>query len=54
MARAADLICRFGGEEFVVAAADTPQSQALHLAEPHSRNWNWQRWRFKAKVVSLK
>lgn len=38
-ARAADLICRFGGEEFVVLLPDTPQSQALHLAERIRTEW---------------
>ncbi|WP_022962681.1 GGDEF domain-containing protein [Halopseudomonas pelagia] len=37
--RVADLVCRFGGEEFVVLLPDTPQDQALHLAERIRKGW---------------
>jgi hemerythrin len=32
-ARAEDVICRLGGEEFLVICPDTPLGAALHLAE---------------------
>lgn len=37
--RGADLACRFNGEKFIVLLPDTPQDQALHLAERIRLEW---------------
>lgn len=38
-ARSADIICRFGGEEFVVLLPDTDRDQAQSMAERIRRSW---------------
>ncbi len=51
--RGKDIVCRYGGEEFVILLSDTPLSGALTVAEKIRHHFSAMSWKQKSTGVSM-